>query len=457
MRVVIRSLIAILAVSSACGAVRAGDRGPKKPLDVYLRTAKIEIVEGRNDSAIVYLDELFRHYGHHAEALYWMAQIMVDFLEKTSGPEAQRPHLEALVAYIDSLEICCGNKEIKKKYRKDCKEYLGITDSLKVKYWRRFFNDGLRQFNLAEEMKEDVGSVEDSIVRVNMEEDIGLNIDSCITNLTLAVTAIPDSTRPYLILDKAFGIRGDYSQGVEWLTRAYQVTDDSATIQQSLAYDYIQMDDYCGAIPFYRDFLKGHPENVGIMMNVAICYERCGQSDSAVVFYRRLLEADPDNVDAMSSLGHYFNSQARLAADSASRYMSEDSQDEADAWSAKKTEAFDSARVYFREAFGRQPDDPVVAELYAVISALLGDYQEATIGFAKLTELDPGRAGNWTYLGDCYLSLKEFNQAIAAYEQVVELQPGNLNVWEHLVDLYIETGQQQKKTAALKKVQELKQ
>ncbi|MEW5994088.1 MAG: tetratricopeptide repeat protein, partial [Candidatus Zixiibacteriota bacterium] len=430
-----KSVMLFLAFVLISQSLSADERELKKPLDVYLRSAKIDIVAGRNDSAVVYLERLFEHYGPHAEALYWMAQIQVDFLEKASGPTAKQPYVEKMVAYIDSLNMCCENKEIKKKYRKDCKKYLDVTDSLLVKYWRQFFNDGLRQFNLAEELKADLGTIEDSVTRANMEEDIRANLDTCIQNMSLTIMCIADSSRPYLIIDKAYGIRGKYEKGIEWLKKAYEVANDSATIQQSLAYDYIQIDDYCGAIPYYQDWVNsnpGDPQLTRIMTNLSICYSRCDLPDSALALYYRILAIDPENVDMLASVGNHFNNVARAAADSVSYYMGENNQAQADVWTAEKNEAFDSARVYFGRAFELRPDDVAIAELYAVICALLEDFEAAAVGFHRLTELEPQLPGNWTYLGDCYISLKQFNKAAAAYEKVVELEPDNISVWEHL-------------------------
>ncbi len=462
MKAITKVLVVILMVLFACGSAWTQRGGRKLPVGAYLKSAKIEILSGepeRYKTAIAMLDSLFMNYGPHAEGLYLMSQIMVDGIEQTPGLKEKSPYVARMVAYIDSLEMCCANKEIKKGYKKDCKKFVTITDSLKIKYWRQFFNNGLRQLGDAEEMQKGLKMETDSAARVFMERDINGNLDSCIENMQLSIVAIADSSRPYLIIDKAYGMKGDFRSGIEWLQKGFDKSSDPATVLLSLAYDCIQLDDYCGAIPYYRQWIENPPENVSPvpnMVNLSICYNNCGLYDSALVIYYQILDIDPDNADIVSSVGRYFNTLARTAADSSSKYQQEGNDETASTWTEKRVEAFDSSRVYFRRAFELKPDDISNAGQYGLVCALLGDYKEATIGFSKLAELEPQRADNWTSLGDCRLSLKQFKEAVVAYEKVVELEPDNYRVWEHLKDLYVETGQKAKEAEAAKKLKELK-
>lgn len=458
MKTVARTLLFILAVVFVCGSVGAQRGGRKLPVSAYLKTAKIEILSGepeRYEYAVAMLDSLFMHYGPHAEGLYLMGQIMVDGIETTPNLEAKGAYLEKMVAYFDSLKMCCADKKIKKSYKKDCKKFITIADSLSIKYWRQFFNDGIRQLGLAEEIQKDLESVTDSSARSFIEEGLKANVDSSIENVKLSIVAIADSVRPYLIIDKAYGMKGEYQSGIEWLRKGFDKSDDPAIIQLSIAYDYIMLNDYCGAIPYYRDYIANAPKDVGTLKNLAICYNNCGMYDSAVAVYYNILAVEPENADIVSSIGRYFNTLARTASDSASKYQQEDNDEMAETWADKKQAAFDSSRVYFRRAFEIRPE-ALTAEQYGLVCALLGDYEEATIGFRKLTELEPQRADNWTSLGDCHLSLKQFKDAASAYEKVVELEPDNIRVWEHLKDLYFETKQNAKHAEAEKKLKELK-
>jgi tetratricopeptide (TPR) repeat protein len=461
--VVLKALTKILIaalIGMAAGSATWGQQVRKLPVSAYIKSAKIEILSGdmeRYQTAIALLDSLFMNYGPHAEGLYLMGQIMVDFVERTPSPTDKVPHLEKMVAYFDSLHMCCDNKKIKKSYRDNCEKYTAIADSLGVKYWRQFFNIGVNQFSTAEHLRQDLQNQTDTATISRMERDFQASVDSAILNMKLAAIATPDSARTYLIIDKAYGLKGEYQVGIEWLRKALEKSGDSATIIPSIAYDYIQMNDYCGAIAYYKAHANMHPDDIATLTNLAICYHNCEMYDSAAMVYRKVIALAPENADMYFSLGSYYNNEAGRASDSAAQYQAEKNEKLVATWRQKRDEAFDSARVYFKRAFELNPDDASSAELYGVVSVLRGNCEEAIKGFNKAVELQPQQVESWISLGDCHLTLKQFDDAIAAYEKVVELNPSDVRVWEHLKDLYFETGQKTKLAEAEKKLAELKQ
>ena len=77
----ITAKLTIIAVTVLCLAATsfAGKKNRKLTVGAYISSAKIEIVSGemeRYETAIVYLDSLFKNYGPHAEGLHLMSQIM---------------------------------------------------------------------------------------------------------------------------------------------------------------------------------------------------------------------------------------------------------------------------------------------------------------------------------------------------------------------------------------------
>jgi tetratricopeptide (TPR) repeat protein len=459
LKAVSKILIAALTALVA-GNMAWGQQVRKLPVGAYIKSAKIEILSGdieRYQTAIALLDSLFMHYGPHAEGLSLMGRIMVDFVEKTPSPEDKAPFLEKMVAYFDSLHMCCANKKIKKSYRDDCEKFITLADSTAIKYWRQFFNIGVNQFSTAEHLRKDLQNQTDTATISRMERDFQASVDSAILNMKLAVIAIPDSARTYLIIDKAYGLKGEFQVGIEWLRKGLEKSGDSNIIIPSIAYDYIQMNDYCGAIPYYKAHANKHPDDVATLTNLAICYHNCEMYDSAASVYRKVIALAPENADMYFNLGSYYNIEAGRASDSAAQYQAEKNEKLAATWRQKREEAFDSARVYFKRAFELNPDDASAAELYGVVSVLRGNCEEAIKGFNKAVELQPQQVESWISLGDCHLSLKQFDDAIAAYEKVVELNPRDIRVWEHLKDLYFETGQKTKLAETEKKLAELKQ
>jgi len=84
-----RWLLGLAAVLICLTAINVFAQGRKLPSGAWIKAAKIEIISGdasRYPKAVAMLDSLFMQYGPHSEGLYWMSQIYVDVIEKSSGP-----------------------------------------------------------------------------------------------------------------------------------------------------------------------------------------------------------------------------------------------------------------------------------------------------------------------------------------------------------------------------------
>ncbi len=462
MRILGKLLLIALIVMLVYGSVEA----VKKPDKAYITAAKIEIISGdleRYQNAIALLDTLFMYYGPYAEGLYWMSQIMVDYIERTADLKVKTKYVERMVAYIDSLHMCCENKELKKKNRKDCNKHIKKADSTLVKYWREFYNYGVEQVNEITEVSEDMKKETDSSALAYYERRLESLIDSCKDNMAMAIMVDSTAPQPYVGLATVFEKKGEYATSNEWLVRALEKSADRSMLLLQIAYNYIRMNAYCDAIPFFREYVDSvplTPENQKQLLvelnNLSICYNNCKQYDSASAIFQRILQIDPNNTKAMASIGRFHNQMARFASDSASHYQSLDDKEGVKHWREEQNAQFDSALVYFKHAFELEPDNTEYAEEYAIVCYIRSNFGDAITGFARLTELQPDNADNWTSLGDCHLNLQQFKEATAAYEKVIELEPDNRQVLEHLKDLYFETRQPEKRKEIEKKLQSLK-
>jgi len=449
------SIVLILAVAGLLVAGQAEARKKNKNVGAYLSGARIAIVEGRPLEALGLLDTLAVIYGPHAQALSLSGMVHVDLIDQESDAAQKRPLVQILVDYSDSLAMCCDNEEIKKKYRKDCKKYLEKADSTKIKYWREFYNLGVEQLTNLDELAVDLKAETDSASRAYIESDIQLIIDSVQNNMTLAIILDPVDHRPYVAIGNAWERKGDFKQAIEWMYKGLEKTDDRTSLLLPIAHNFIKQDDYCGAIPYFKEHCEGNPSDESNLMNLSICYNNCDMPDSAMIVYGDMLGLNPDNIDVLGYSGRFFLVEAQRFSDSANDYRSRDDAEGANTFSAARTEAFDSAQGYFKRAFVLQPDNQSFSEQYSFVSALLEDYESAIEGYEKVAELDPDNGENWTWLGDCYLRLARFEEAIVAYENVVRMEPDVLAVWENLADLYQEVGNSAKRTEAEARVREL--
>ncbi|KAA3632412.1 MAG: tetratricopeptide repeat protein [Calditrichaeota bacterium] len=430
----------------------------KLPVGAYIKSAKIEILSGdleRYQNAIILLDSLFLNYGPHAEGIFWMGQIEVDYIDRAPSPAEKKPHVERFQLFTDSLHFCCDkeNKDVKKKYKKDCDEFIEKSDSIAVKYWREFYNSAVEQMKTITSLNEDISNEVDTAIIERFKNDIQLNVDSAATNFELCLILDSAKEETYAGLGLLFEKAGDYEKAIEWRDKGLPYTSDKATALIQIAYSYINMGDYKSPIPYMKEYIDLRPEDTLTMSNLVICYNNNQMYDSAYAINQRILTVAPDNFDALKSLGLYFGQISRDANDSAAFYA--ENPTEKEIWSELKNQGIDSAITYFEKALESNPDDAMVNELFGTYTYIKGDFEKSSRAFKKLAELKPSVPDFWTSLGDCYIQLKNFEDATSAYEKTVELTPDNKAVWEQLVDLYSELGRTADKAAAEKKVKSL--
>lgn len=448
-------LITVLMAATVLG----GKKDRKLSVGAYLSSAKIEIVSGeleRYKTAEAYLDSLFINYGPHAEAIHLMGQIMVDYIAQTPDPEQRLVYAKKMVAYNDSLHLCCENKDVKTKFRKDCDKFIALSDSIIVQHWRESYNAGIGQLNRIDELKTELAAAADSSMTAMLQNDLDANVDSAVMKLQMAVLLDPGDYRSYVGIGSAFEKVGEYENAIEWLSQGLERSSDRATLLFSLAYNNIQLDKFCDAIPYFKEFVELNPDDTLTLYNLSACYNNCKFFDSAAAINLQILEYAPNNREALVSLGFYHNQHARDASDTARVYRDAENTAKVDEWMARRQEAFDSARVYFERAVTAHPEDVPALEQYGTVTALTEDYQEAARTFGKLAQLKPERSEYWRSWGDFSVRLQDFDEAITAYEKTVELDPEDVETWDRLKSLYHEKGMTEKEKAADAKVKALR-
>lgn len=445
------TLVAIIALPALAA------RGRKLPVGAYIKSAKIDIVSGdpeRYEEAAAMLDSLFMHYGPHAEALYLYAQMMVDGLQRAPDPKAKEPYVRMMVAYMDSLHMCCEGA-CKEKYRDDCDEYIQKSDSIRVKYWREFYNKGIVQLNAISAAQTALKETQDSTMRIYHQDALQANYDSAIVNMNLAIMIDSSDNRSYLALGTAYQAVENYDKAIKYKKLGLKMAptaEDSVKLLESIAYDYINQGNYEDAIPYLNEYIVNNPGDPATMYNLTICLNNVGMYDSAKVIFDHILEVDPLNADALSGIGRYFNELGRMAADSARQAEAAGDEAAKEKWLQVRQNRFDSSRVYLRRAYKNNPDDPFVTEMYALAAALSQNWENAAEAFRRLTELQPDVADHWISLGDCLVNLQDWEASVVAYEKAVELKPDKKQIWEQLADLYQQLGMRDKEAEARAKL-----
>jgi tetratricopeptide (TPR) repeat protein len=469
-KMMLMAALAALVVNSAMGA-----KERKLPAKAYISSAKIEIIgyadkkeEARIVLAQALLDTLFMHYGPHTDGYFWYSQIKWDLAKEKADLKERLKFVKEAVAYADSLKWACSNKDIDKKYREKCEPLDEQMDSIKVSQWREYYNDGIEQIREVEEQMEAVKVETDSSALAFYQTRLDAILDSCQDNMAIAIAIDSTDSKPFIGLATINEKTGKFKPAIEYLKRALPNTEDRYVLLTSIAYDYVQDNDYCSATPWFREYVDSmtnmpqvmeNPEQrasvIGTAHNLAVCYNNCKDYDNAVWVFERILSFDPQDGNAMTGIARYQQHRGREASDSATAYRTAGDEKAMRDWQAVRDQRFDSARVLLGQAFALDNSNCGIAGEYGLMSAILQKYDEAKVAFSRATEQCPDEVDHWVSLGDCDLQLRDWTGATAAYEKVVELNPDNKAVWERLGDLYQQLGESAKRAEVLKKLESM--
>lgn len=435
--------------------------GRKLPMGAYIKSAKIDILSGdleRYTSAIAMLDSLFMYYGPTAEAIQLRGSIEVDYIDKAESMDEKKEHVATLMAYVDTLRICCdkNNKEVKKKYKKDCDELLEKNDSLIVKYWREFYNTGINLMNNeVVSIQTDIQNETDSAIIVEFQKNLQSKVDSAVASFEICLELDPAKEEPYIGLGALHEKIGDFQSAIDWLVKGVEVSENKARLLQTISYDYIQMNDYAGAIPYMRKYIELAPDDIMTMTNLAICYNSQKMYDSSIAVNKRILSIDSANVDALASVGNYFRQQSQNAQDSVRTYSDAKDETNVEVWVQERETAIDSFLVYYKKIIEIDPNNEQVQFLYATYNYFRSNWDIAIKAFSAAAGINPNEKDYWRYLGDAYIQTKEFAKSAEAYEKAVAIDAKDIKIWEQLVNLYTELGKPKDKARAQKQVKAL--
>lgn len=431
----------------------------KLPDGAYIKSAKIHILSGemeRYKEAEFMLDSLFINYGPHAEGLFLMNQMMVDILEKTPSLEEKEKVVQRLVAYDDSLKMCCNNKDIKSKYRKGCEDFIAKADSTSVKYWREFYNVGVGSLDRLKQTVKDLKNATDSADIAFFETKREALIDTTIKAMEIAIQLDPTDFRTYVGIASVYEQQRKFDSANVWLAKGAQYAENPDNVKLQIAYNWINAGDYCAAAGPLSEYCNAVGTDTTNMVNLGVCYNACNRYDDALKTYKDVLAIAPKNFDALQAIGTYFNQQARYANDSATAYRDKEDTKTADHWMAERGRILDSSLFYFGQAFAAHDTSLAAAEQYGMIAYVQGQYENAAAAYSKAVEIDSTLTDLWLSLGDTYIQLQQFSKAIRPYEMVIAQEPDNKDILERLVDLYRENKQTKKADETQARLDKLK-
>ncbi len=454
-----RYLLIFIIIVLMFSAVWAGRRGPIKNVGALLSQARIEMRANppRYESALDYFTEVLELNGPTPEAYYHKGNILGEFASKEYDLPKKIDILQSMTANYDSMFTSCDSKDVNKKWKKDCKKFAGIIDSIKVFYWKDCYNTGVGMITqLDENYLPNVRNAVDPTEEESARAALTAAADSGKLHFQAALAVDKNDYRPREGIGIIYDRLQQHDSSAAWFLNALESVPDSVSIIQNVAYAYIQADDWDNAITYFDKLLEKVPDDINTIMNVAICYNNKEMYDSSYVYNVRAIQVDPSIAGPHIDVGQYFLFQSQEFSDSIMFYKKTDNSAKADEFIKSQNDYLDSAALYFKGGIDLEPENAFALEQYAIVKLVRGDYPAAEEGFRKLTELDPGQKDHWINLGDTYIQMQKFKEAITPFEKALEIDPDDARLWETVSDLYESNNMPDKAKEASAQAEKLK-
>ncbi len=456
-------LVTILVLAMAL-PVLADRRQPKVDAKALLASGRIALNSDppRYEEALEYFNRTLTDHGMVPEAYYYKQVILAEYAVREYDLAKKLEFFTQMGSCHDSLVMACNSDAVKKNLKSDCGDFLGISDSLKLGYWRENYNDAVKTLQrIDDELAPNVNNTpeSDSVARAEAQAALMAAADSSRAYFKIALAVDPVNYRPVEGLALVFDRMGQYDSSLAYFKKAAEVAPEESNLIQSVAYSYIQNRDWENAIVYFKQLLPLIQDQtelqVNTLFNVAICFNNLKSFDSSYIYNMQVLAIDSMQSDAWLDVGQYHLTQAQKYSDSVKYFKQANNKNEADRYEAVKNRTLDTCAFYLNQAVLLAPGNKVALEMGGTVDMISGNFEGAAGKFMKLTELEPNNKDFWLNLGDCYVQMQQFDKAMEPYEKVVELAPGNCDVWKTLESIYRTKNLTDKATKAAAKIKEL--
>ncbi len=194
----------------------------------------------------------------------------------------------------------------------------------------------------------------------------------------------------------------NYRRAIDHYKKALSLADEGIDdIYLDLAFEYENCDQFEEAITYLKKALEINPENEAVLYELAYCYDLAEANMASIAFFRQYTNAHPYAFVAWYNLG---NSLAR-----------EDRAEEA-------LEALDLAIAI---------DENFSSAYFSKARVLLqmGRFKEAVDCYKETLEFDGPQAITFSYIGECYEKMEQYDQALIHYDQALALDPDWVDAW----------------------------
>ena len=219
----------------------------------------------------------------------------------------------------------------------------------------------------------------------------------------------PENREVYLQKATIYSKNNISEEAIEILKSALSFIDDKIDIWNMIAMEFLLIEDFESAIPFFKKCLDYDDEDYQSLYNLVFCYENLGLIDESISELSHVLEKRPYSKIAWHQLGKIYKKQGKLK---------------------EAISAFDFAII---------SDDQFVSAYIEKAKVLekVKRYNEALENYRLSIELSEPNSFIYFRIARCYIKINNKKLFLEFIKKSVREEPGNEKAWVFLIKYYL--------------------
>ena len=243
---------------------------------------------------------------------------------------------------------------------------------------------------------------------INIENKEGENavkaLNSVIEDFRKALI-IKDDFQATRLISIAYDYLDDEENQIKYLTKATEISPDTALAWIDLGIFYRNKKDYEKATENFKKALEAEPENINANTMYAEVLDFSGKKEEAKEAYKKAIELNPEEKAIPYNLGLVYYKDA----------VGDDVDEK------QKMEALGEAATYFDIVYNLDPEFKGIYDIYGLTLIYLKRFEDAETLLQEGSKYFPDAASIWTNLSVVYANLGKKTEANEAAKKATDL------------------------------------
>ena len=206
----------------------------------------------------------------------------------------------------------------------------------------------------------------------------------------------------FLLKGSALNVLGKREDAHRAFDQAIRLTfDNRDDVVFSIAYSYLNTRHYNLAIKYLKLALEINPENLAVIHELALVYEKIDKLEESIQCYKEYIDLDPFAEHIWFNLGMVYSSMERY-------------QEAIEAYEFAIAISPDYISAYFSKGNTQVNSDA---------------FHEAIITFEQILAIEPDNTQAYTYIGECYDKLGLYKRSIYYYRKALCIDKSCSDAW----------------------------